>query len=382
MFEKFKEKEYLIGLLIILGTFVFSFVLYSSINKIQNTISSIDPSVFYQKENENKDFSDQQKVNIYVISDKRCASCNSYIQAALSELSSIFSVNKTTIYYYQEKEGKELFNKVGGQFLPLFLFDKSLENQTNYPDYKQYFGVSNNFFFFTSPIFDPNMEICNNGVDDNENGKIDCADSYCSKSVYCMEKVERPKLELFVMSYCPYGLQMQKGLLPVLQKLNDKLDWDVRFVYYIMHGEKELKENMLQHCIQEYNKTKYLDYLSCFLNGTESQICLQKANISNLSLIDCLNKTDAIFNVTKNFNDTSTYLQGRYPIFLVDEEFNKKYNVQGSPTFVLNGVELDINRDPQTILKTVCSLYKSPPAECNSTLPDKPYVINFGFNFQ
>lgn len=37
-----------------------------------------------------------------------------------------------------------------------------------------------------------------------------------------LEKREKPDVKLFVMTYCPYGLQMQKAILPVWQLLEKK----------------------------------------------------------------------------------------------------------------------------------------------------------------
>ena len=67
--------------------------------------------------------------------------------------------------------------------------------------------------------FDPYAEVCDNNVDDNTDGAIDCADTTCSKALACAPKVERPVADLYIMSYCPYGLQAQKGYLEVMSKL-------------------------------------------------------------------------------------------------------------------------------------------------------------------
>jgi len=64
-------------------------------------------------------------------------------------------------------------------------------------------------------------------------------------------KSDKPTVELFIMSHCPYGTQVEKGILPVTKTLGDKIDFDLKFVYYAMHGEKEAYEQLNQYCIQK-----------------------------------------------------------------------------------------------------------------------------------
>jgi len=74
-------------------------------------------------------------------------------------------------------------------------------------------------------------------------------------------KSDNPDVKLFVMSYCPYGLQAQKMFLPVYDLLKGKAEMGVYFVNYIMHEKKEIDENLNQYCIQKEQKEKYSNYL-------------------------------------------------------------------------------------------------------------------------
>ena len=66
-----------------------------------------------------------------------------------------------------------------------------------------------------------------------------------------VQKRDTPDVKLFVMSYCPYGLQAQKMFLPVYDLLKNKAEMGVYFVNYIMHGKQEIDENLRQYCIQK-----------------------------------------------------------------------------------------------------------------------------------
>ena len=43
-----------------------------------------------------------------------------------------------------------------------------------------------------------------------------------------------PEVEVFVMSHCPYGTQMMKGMLPVARLLEDKADITFKYVFTII----------------------------------------------------------------------------------------------------------------------------------------------------
>ncbi len=199
-------------------------------------------------------------------------------------------------------------------------------------------------------------------------------------------KTDKPVVELFVMSYCPYGTQMEKGILPVLNALKSKIDFTLKFVSYSMHNDlasndrKELDENLRQYCIQKNQPTKLADYLTCFLKkgqGTEND-CMKSSGVVSAQVATCMTQADTQFNVTKDFQDKSTY-QGTFPLFEIDKADNAKYNVQGSPTLVINGVEASsAGRDSASILKTICGAFNKQPKECSTSLSSTAPSPGFG----
>lgn len=188
------------------------------------------------------------------------------------------------------------------------------------------------------------------------------------------KKSAKPTVELFIMSYCPYGTQMQKGILPVLDTLGDKIDFKLKFVNYAMHGEKELKENLVQYCIQKNDPKKLNAYLNCFLKASNSADCLKQ---NKLNITSCAEKADKEFRITEKFAGKIDW-QGSFPPFDTDKADNEKYGVQGSPTLVINGEEISTSRDSASILKTVCSAFEKVPDACNTKLSTAAPAPGFG----
>ena len=192
-----------------------------------------------------------------------------------------------------------------------------------------------------------------------------------------VSKTDKPTVELFVMSYCPYGNQKKKGILPVVSALGKKIDFKVKFCDYSMHGEKELKENLTQYCIQKEEPSKFNDYLSCFLKSGDSATCLTGTKIDKDKNDSCVSKTDNDFKVMANFK-SNTGFQGTYPGFDVNKTDNTKYNVGGSPTLIINGTEVTSGRDSASLLKTICSAFNEQPEECKATLSSNTPTAGFG----
>lgn len=202
-------------------------------------------------------------------------------------------------------------------------------------------------------------------------------------------KTDKPDVKIFVMTYCPYGLQAQKMYLPVYDLLKDKATMGIYFVNYAMHGKKEVDENLRQYCIEKEQSDKYSAYLKCFAakeptaaDGTgDFAKCLTSASIDQTKLSACTAATDKEFKITADFNDKTTWVSGQFPKFAVNDDLNTKYNVQGSPTIVVNEKDASAAlsaRSPEALKQVICSAFNNQPEECKTTLSSDQPSTGFG----
>jgi hypothetical protein len=202
-------------------------------------------------------------------------------------------------------------------------------------------------------------------------------------------KTDKPDVKVFVMAYCPYGLQAQKMYLPVYDLLKDKATMGIYFVNYAMHGKKEVDENLRQYCIQKEQTDKYSSYLKCFTANTPTAAdgtadfgkCLTSAGIDQAKLSSCVAATDKQFKVTADYNDKTTWVSGQFPKFAVNDDLNTKYKVQGSPTIVINDVDVSSSlatRSPEALKQLICSAFNTQPEECKTALSNDQPSTGFG----
>lgn len=331
------------------------------------------------------EYTDPVKVVVTVLNDERCTICDTS------------GINKVTKNFfrgaefkevdYSTKEGKELYETYAIQYLPSFIFDNNIEKTATWTTNT---GIQASFkknddgtYQLRAEVvgasFDPTAEICDNEIDDNGDGKTDCDDPDCQSEWKCMQKLEKPEVELFVMSHCPFGTQIEKGILPVLELLGDKIDYSIKFCTYAMHDKEELDEQTLQYCIQKDHKDKYIAYLKCFLKEGKTDECTEEAEIDKKALELCTKAADEQYKITESYNDKSTWLNGRFPIFDIDKESNEKYDIHGSPGFVVNGVIAQAGRDAASLLDAICTGFKDKPEECEEELPAETPSPGFGF---
>lgn len=197
-------------------------------------------------------------------------------------------------------------------------------------------------------------------------------------------KMAKPEVEIYVMSHCPYGTQIEKGIIPAIEALGNKVDFKLKFCDYAMHGEKELSEELTQYCIQKNEPTKLLAYLKCFLGGTtgdaaESAACVKTAKINEPKLKSCVAATDKQYKVKAGFADKATWKGGQFPTFSIFAADNQKYGIQGSPALVINGEQISSSRDSASLLKTICSGFEKEPGECQVSLSSENPSAGFGY---
>jgi len=185
-------------------------------------------------------------------------------------------------------------------------------------------------------------------------------------------KSDKPKVELYVFTYCPYGTQSEKGILPVAKLLGDKIDFKIKQIG-AMHGDFEKVEAERQLCIEKEYPTKLLDYITNFVGSEEIGNCKGDA-----SCVDP--KIDVLYSklgIDKNKIKVCMASDGE-SLYSAEEANSRNQGVSGSPTLIINGVKTQSGRDSASYLATICSAFNNAPEECLETLSSASPSPGFG----
>jgi len=109
-----------------------------------------------------------------------------------------------------------------------------------------------------------------------------------SKNVFTADKIDKPQLDFYVMSFCPYGNQMEDTLRPVFDLLGDKVEIRPRYIFEKIEG------NLGNYC-----KTVSPDPTQC-------EIYVKNSGGQLKNVADCQQQIAAM---VKNCNNESQYLK-------------------------------------------------------------------------
>ncbi len=229
-----------------------------------------------------------------------------------------------------------------------------------------YITKDGRWLFLSEPVDTEDENVIDNSQDDVEQVPTE------------VPKTDTPEAHAFVMSYCPYGLQFLKAYIPVIELLGDEANLDVNFVNYIMHGEDEIQENSRMYCIQKEQPEEFTEYLRCFVVEGDYDGCMEEVGIDVDGVVSCMDSLDETYGITELYNDESTWRNGVYPPYPVENELNEQYSISGSPTFILNGERVSVSRSAESIKEAICNAFNNPPEECEQSLSSTAEEPSFG----
>ncbi|MEM4272446.1 MAG: hypothetical protein QXH30_02555 [Candidatus Bilamarchaeaceae archaeon] len=187
-----------------------------------------------------------------------------------------------------------------------------------------------------------------------------------------MPKAAEPKVELYVMSNCPYGNQAENGIRDVIYLLGEEIAFEPVYIlsgsggkYSSLHGQYELEQDIREKIVYNlYGEKKWIDFVydvnaNCFAGKTSSEAaasigqCWKEAAARNG--ID-VGRVEAEF--ANNFNA------------IADREVaeTSAAKVSGSPTLVMNGQKYQGGRTAEAYKSWICTGFTAEPEDCSHLL--------------
>jgi predicted DsbA family dithiol-disulfide isomerase len=183
----------------------------------------------------------------------------------------------------------------------------------------------------------------------------------------------KPQVDFFVMSYCPFGNEAEEALTPVSEKFGDKVEFKPHYVIYnnyegggpnycyddeskycSMHGVVELNQGVREYIVwQEYGTAKMFEFMKAMndkCNSKNADECWK--DIASGMDID-------VEKVKQSFDSSAA------DILKEELDLNKKFGVSGSPTVFIDGERYNAERSPKGYAEAICKAFETSPEECN-----------------
>jgi hypothetical protein len=297
-------------------------------------------------------------VHATFFSDARCPKCSlDGVQGRLAQMFEGLEVKKVD---YMTPEGKALYAELKAadpsfKGLPTILFDKSLDDDKDGKSQiaRYVHAVGAYQMVALGGTFDPTAEICDNKIDDDGNGKIDCDDPACKEAMVCRPEIKK-SLDLFVMSHCPYGTKAMLAATEFAEAFGKDAAVSVHFIgdsangqLKSMHGPDEIADDLREVCaIQHYARDqKFLGFLACRSKDLKAdwKACTGSNGIEADVIQKCVD------------GEGSTLLATSFGVA-------QKLAIQSSPTFLVNNRETFNAQDAAGIAARYCSANPGLPA--------------------
>jgi glutaredoxin len=186
-------------------------------------------------------------------------------------------------------------------------------------------------------------------------------------------KTAKPTVQLYVMAFCPYGIQAEDAMKPVVDLLGSKADIQVHFIATVsgttpdtvqsLHGPVEAQEDLRQVCIMKYydQKTywKYVMAIDATCSGQRSDATAYDACWKSAAKNASIDATEI---------DTCSKGSDGMTLIKADADLSSSKGVSGSPTLIINGVTYSGARTPDAYKEGICTAFTTIPTECSQNL--------------
>jgi glutaredoxin len=178
-------------------------------------------------------------------------------------------------------------------------------------------------------------------------------------------KNDKPTVDLYVMSFCPFGNKAEDTLKSVYALLKNKVNFNFHYIVNTdgdtiqsLHGEKEVAQDEREACVlKNYGKDKWFSFVSyvntnCGSDGACWETAAKNSGLSATSISACVSSQGV--NLMKENEKAATAA-----------------NASGSPTMLINGVSTQAvyqYGNSESYKQAICGAFNKAPTECSKVL--------------
>ena len=330
-------------------------------------------------------YTEDARVELIVVNDDECTICDT---------SSIMSVNKRYFPNLVVKEveadsdeGKELIEKYKIEHLPAYIFSENITKTNAW----QTQGLSRFFVHVEDKYLLTDQAIGSTWPADPEKRQeyLDLLENYADHNLEALNySSDKPRLDYFVMAFCPYGNPAEEAAEKVYSLLGDKVEIVPHYILDVkgttlssLHGTQEANQDVRELCALElFGMRKFFDFVlqankECSSSNVDS--CWKGAAENAGFTSDEINQIEQCFNdrkleIAKEQSDLNNQLYTLRGTSLVPP--------LASPTFLINGATYSGSRDANAIKDALCALFDASerPAECDETIESSTNAASSG----
>jgi glutaredoxin len=308
---------------------------------------------------------DPIEFEVTVLTDINCNYCDT--SQIVQDIQRVFIEAQVRTVDAGSVEGQTLIAELGITVAPAFIFDPAVKESSAWNQNPQIAGAFEevgNYLKLRDDVTGASFII-----DPEERRRV-------YESIGLIFDDNTPQIDFFVMSFCPYGNQVEEILEQVFYNLGDAVEFNPHYVLYSnyngggpdfcfddesqycsMHGIIEVNQNIRELCVNEHlGVGAWFDFASAI----NANCNVQNADACWEAVADDLGIDKSI--VTNCFENEA--------LDLLEKELrlNRILNVRGSPTIFIEGERFEVERSVPGFTEALCGAFENQPDECDFML--------------
>jgi hypothetical protein len=181
-------------------------------------------------------------------------------------------------------------------------------------------------------------------------------------------KNDKPEVDLYVMSFCPYGNQAEDTLKSVYILLKDKVNFNFHYIVSVegdkitsLHGQPEVDQDEREACVlKNYGKGRWLDFAT-YINK----------NCGTVQLAGACWEAGAKSLAIDTAKISACVASEGTALMKTEAEISASAGASGSPTLIINGQTSQAAYqygNSEAYKKAICDAFNTAPEECSKTL--------------
>src|SRR3989338_2015356 len=311
------------------------------------------------------EYVDPVKFKFYVINSKECTSCDT--TQILQAIKGMFKGAEISDLDVSSDEAKKFVDELGLVYLPSYLAETKITESSVWstnPNLAMAFEKNGEYYKLNDELTGATYFI---SAEKRE-------EFFSSLGVKTGDN--KPQIDFFVMSYCPYGNLAEEALYSVYSLLKGKVDFNPHYVFYSnyntgypnfcydkenkycsMHGIQELNQDVRELCVlKNYDLDKWFEFakaMNAQCNAQNADICWQNVAVGIGIDVDKIGKCQE--------NEAEGILK-------TELELDERFKARGSPSIYIDGMSYNGDRSSEGYKTALCDAFETKPNECNTQL--------------
>jgi len=301
------------------------------------------------------EYHDPVKVDLVVLNEKTCSSCDT--SGILGTTKQLFPGVVISNVDVSSSEGKALIKELNISVVPAYVFGSELVTTEAWLANEQLHGAFERIGSRYKLL-------------DSVTGASYFIDAKAREAYYSSIGVKlgdnRPQIDFYVMSFCPYGNTAEEAIEPVYQALKNNASFNPRYIisgnagsFSSLHGAQELNQDVREMCVGKYMGIG--DWFR-FALAINRQCSAQNADSCWEGVAKSLGlDTGKIASCEKDEGSALASEQVRLDGLL---------GVSGSPSVFIDGQAYNGQRTANGYKAALCGAFEEAPAECAGIVPE------------